>query len=598
MNQVSPYRTHHCGALTQAHAKASVMLSGWIHRKRDHGQVLFIDLRDHYGITQCVISPSSSAFSVLEHTPLESVITVKGQVVLREPHLVNSKLPTGEIEIAVDEAVIVSKAAPLPLSVNSDAVYPEETRLSYRFLDLRRLTVHENIVIRSQIIQHLREAMTAQGFLEIQTPILTGTSPEGARDYVVPSRLYPGQFYALPQAPQQFKQLLMASGFDKYFQIAPCFRDEDARADRSPGEFYQLDMEMAFATQEDVFAVLEPVLFSTFQRFAPEGWSVSQAPFPRIAYKDALNTYGSDKPDLRNPLTITDLSEGLSDTTFGPFKDALSKGGRIRGLKVPGIGDQSRQFLKELNDWALEQGAPGLGYILRKEAYLQGPLVKFFSDAEKVYLDHVLGAQEGTALFFMAGSWLESAQFLGKLRVKLGHALGLCESSTYKFSWVVDFPMYEKDETTGEIIFSHNPFSMPQGGMRALEEDDPLTINAYQYDIVCNGIELCSGAIRNHDPAIMKKAFAVAGYTEHDVEHQFGALLRAFQYGVPPHGGAAPGIERIVMLLRDVPNIREIIPFPWTQQGKDLLMNAPSELPEARWKELHLRPVKPLTSTS
>jgi aspartyl-tRNA synthetase len=597
MNYTSPYRSHHCGVLTKNNEGLSVKLSGWIHRKRDHGQVLFIDLRDHYGMTQCVISPSSPAFELLEHTSLESVITVEGSVVLREPHLINPKLQTGEIEILVEKAAVLSKAAALPLSVNSDAVYPEETRLSYRFLDLRRPNLHENIVMRSQIIQHLREAMTAQGFLEIQTPILTGTSPEGARDYVVPSRLYPGQFYALPQAPQQFKQLLMASGFDKYFQIAPCFRDEDARADRSPGEFYQLDMEMAFATQEDVFAVLEPVLRSTFQRFTPSGWSVSEDAFPHIAYKDALNRYGSDKPDLRNPLTITDLSKGLSNTTFAPFKDALAENGSVRGLKVPGIGQQSRQFFKALNDWALDNGAPGLGYILRKEGSLQGPLVKFFSDEEKVYLDNVLGAEEGTALFFMAGPWLESAQFLGKLRIKLGYELDLCESSTYKFCWIVDFPMYEKDATTGEIIFSHNPFSMPQGGMRALEENDPLTINAYQYDIVCNGIELCSGAIRNHDPEIMKKAFAIAGYEEEEVERKFGALLRAFRYGVPPHGGAAPGIERMVMLLRDVPNIREVIAFPWTQQGKDLLMNAPSILPDARWKELHLRPLQAIRST-
>lgn len=597
MNYTSLYRSHHCGALTKDHADVSVKLSGWIHRKRDHGQVLFVDLRDHYGMTQCVISPSSPAFDVLEHTSLESVITVEGKVVLREPHLINPKLQTGEIEISVEKAEVVSKAAALPLSVNSDAIYPEETRLSYRFLDLRRPSLHENIVIRSQIIQHLRQEMTAQGFLEIQTPILTGTSPEGARDYVVPSRLYPGNFYALPQAPQQFKQLLMASGFDKYFQIAPCFRDEDARADRSPGEFYQLDMEMAFATQEDVFAVLEPVLRSTFQRFAPSGWSVSEDAFPHISYKDALNLYGSDKPDLRNPLMITDLSEGLKHTTFAPFKDVLAQHGTIRGLKVPGIGQQTRQFFKELNDWALDNGAPGLGYIVRKEGSLQGPLVKFFSDEEKVYLDKVLGIEEGVGLFFMAGPWLESAQFLGKLRIKLGHALNLYESSTYKFCWIVDFPMYEKDTTTGEIIFSHNPFSMPQGGMQALEENDPLTINAYQYDIVCNGIELCSGAIRNHDPEIMKKAFSIAGYDETDVERKFGALLRAFRYGVPPHGGAAPGIERMVMLLRDVPNIREVIAFPWTQQGKDLLMNAPSILPDARWKELHLRPLQTIKPT-
>lgn len=588
------YRTHQCGALRPEDAQKTVKLSGWIHRKRDHGQVLFIDLRDHYGMTQCVINPSSKAFTILEHASLESVVSVEGTVLLREPHLINAKLPTGEIEISVQTASVLSKAAPLPLSVNSDAVFPEETRLKYRFLDLRRPALHHNIILRSQVIQYLREQMIELGFLEIQTPILTGTSPEGARDYVVPSRIYPEQFYALPQAPQQHKQMLMASGFDKYFQIAPCFRDEDARADRSPGEFYQLDMEMAFATQEDVFTVLEPVLHSTFQRFAQDGWSVPRE-FPHISYTDALNYYGTDKPDLRNPLKLTLLSEVFKNTTFMPFQEALRKGGVIRGLKVPGIGQQSRQFLKELNDWALEQGAPGLGYIIRKEDTWHGPLVKFFSDEEKSALEGEL--EENLGIFFMAGTFLDSAQLLGKLRIKLGNALGLCEKHTYRFCWIVDFPMYEKDPVTQQIMFSHNPFSMPQGGMEALQTQDPLEIKAFQYDIVCNGIELCSGAIRNHDPEIMKKAFSIAGYDENEVQRQFGALLTAFLYGTPPHGGAAPGIERIIMLLCDAPNIREVTAFPLTQHGRDLLMNAPSSLPPERWKELHLRPSIPPLKT-
>ncbi|ETZ05055.1 MULTISPECIES: aspartate--tRNA ligase [Holospora] len=588
MNSV--YRTKYCGALRSLHEGESVKLSGWIHRKRDHGQLLFIDLRDHYGTAQCVVDPASPAFVILEHASLESVVFVEGIIVLREPHLINTKIETGEVEVKVQTAKVLSYAAALPLNVNSDESFPEETRLKYRFLDLRRPKLHQHIVTRSKVIQFLREKMQNQGFLEIQTPILTGTSPEGARDYVVPSRLYPGQFYALPQAPQQFKQLLMASGFDKYFQISPCFRDEDPRADRSPGEFYQLDMEMAFVTQEEVFSVLEPVLRETFQKFAPQGWHVPLEDFPRIPYEKALEEYGSDKPDLRNPLKISTVSDLFRQSSFGPFQETLRKKGVIRALNVPGLAEQPRQFLKNLEAWAMEQGAPGLGYILKKKEKWQGPLVKFFSEEEQWELSKKFGQEEGTGICFMAGPEKEVAQLLGKLRVHLWKILTSEEEKTYRFCWIVDFPMYAEDSLTQQIVFSHNPFSMPQGGMEALEQLPPLDIKAFQYDIVCNGIELCSGAIRNHDPEIMKKAFRIAGYEEQEVFRQFGALLNAFRYGVPPHGGGAPGIERIVMLLCEVPNIREVIAFPWTQQGKDLLMQAPGPLPAARWKELHLRP--------
>ena len=586
----SLYRTEYCGTLTPEHQGKQVKLSGWIHRKRDHGQLLFIDLRDHYGMIQCVVDPESPAFKLLEHTPLESVVSVEGKVVLRSPHLINTKLNTGAIEVQIQSSVALSSASPLPLSVNTDTPFPEETRLKYRFLDLRRPALHENIVMRSHVIQFLREQMQHRGFLEIHTPILTGTSPEGARDYVVPSRLYPGQFYALPQAPQQFKQLLMTSGFDKYFQISPCFRDEDARADRSPGEFYQLDMEMAFVTQEDVFSVLEPVLRSTFQKFALPGWHVPSTDFLRIPYEQAIREYGTDKPDLRNPLKIFDLSSVFTHCTFAAFQEALSKSGCVRALKVSGLGHQSRQFLRNLEGWCLEQGAPGLGYIIRKEKKWHGPLVKFFSHQEEEALSQQFPEEEGLGLCFIAGSCTESAQFLGKLRTHVWKILNPVEEKIFQFCWIMDFPMYERDPITQQIGFSHNPFSMPQGGMEALLSSCPLDIKAFQYDIVCNGVELCSGAIRNHDTEIMKKAFHIAGYEPQEVERKFGALLNAFRYGVPPHGGAAPGIERILMLLRNVSNIREVITFPWTQQGKDLLMQAPSSLPQERWKELHLRP--------
>ncbi|ETZ07616.1 aspartate--tRNA ligase [Holospora obtusa F1] len=585
------YRTESCGALRANHERKNVKLSGWIHRKRDHGQLLFVDLRDHYGITQCVVDPASPAFVILEHAPLESVVSVEGEVVLRQAHLVNTKIETGEIEVKAQLAVMLSQAAPLPLTVNSDEPFPEETRLKYRFLDLRRPKLHQHIVLRGKVIQFLREQMQSRGFLEIQTPILTGTSPEGARDYVVPSRLYPGQFYALPQAPQQFKQLLMASGFDKYFQISPCFRDEDPRADRSPGEFYQLDMEMSFVTQEEIFSILEPVLRETFLKFAPDEWQVSLENFPRIPYEKALEEYGSDKPDLRNPLKISNLCKLFHNSSFPPFQGALKKKGTIRALKVPGLAQQSRQFLKMLESWALEQGAPGLGYILRKSDKWQGPLVKFFSDDEQLELTREFSDIEGVGVCFMAGPCKEVEQFLGKLRTYVWKALNPEEEKVFKFCWIVDFPMYEEDPLTQSVVFSHNPFSMPQGGMKALEKISPLEIKAFQYDIVCNGVELCSGAIRNHDPEIMKKAFLIAGYADQEVERQFGALLNAFRYGVPPHGGAAPGIERILMLLCQVPNIREVVAFPWTQQGKDLLMQAPGPLPSARLKELHLRPL-------
>jgi aspartyl-tRNA synthetase len=589
----SHYRTHTCGELTADHQQSCVTLAGWVHRKRHHGQLLFIDLRDHYGITQCLLDSQHPSLEDLEHLPLESVISVAGTVVSREPHLINNKLATGAIEVVISEVTVLSKAMPLPLSVNSDQEFPEETRLKYRFLDLRRQKQHDLITKRCQIIQFLRQQMSSRGFLEIQTPILTSTSPEGARDYVVPSRLYPGQFYALPQAPQQFKQLLMASGFDRYFQIAPCFRDEDARADRSPGEFYQLDFEISFATQEIVFGELEPIMQATFSHFSD--LPVTSTPFPRITYETAMEEYGCDKPDLRNPLKLHNLSKIMGETTFPPFKEALQEGGSVRALAVPGIGQQSRTFFKDLESWAIDMGAKGLGYIVWKEGQWKGPIAKFLSDGVQKQLQDYFSvhfsAIEDFGLFFAAGPGDSTAAFLGKLRQKVALDLNLMDENQFAFCWVVDFPMYEKDPETGKIDFSHNPFSMPQGGMEALVTQDPLSIKAWQYDLVCNGIELCSGAIRNHAPEIMYKAFEIAGYGPLEVEKQFGALLRAFQYGVPPHGGAAPGIERIVMLLTQSPNIREVIPFPWNQQAKDVLMDAPSSLPPERWKELHLKPL-------
>jgi aspartyl-tRNA synthetase len=581
-------RTHTCGELRREHAGQTVRLSGWLHRKRDHGNLLFLDLRDHYGITQCVLDGSSPLFKTAEPLRLESVITVGGQVVPRAPAAVNPKLPTGEIELAVAELIVQSPADPLPLQVNSDAEFPEETRLRYRFLDLRREKLHRNIVLRSRVIASIRRRMIEAGFTEFQTPILTSSSPEGARDYLVPSRVHPGEFYALPQAPQQFKQLLMTAGFDRYFQIAPCFRDEDGRADRSPGEFYQLDFEMAFVTQEDVFATIEPVLRGVFEEFAG-GAAVTPAPFPRIPFDEAMTKYGSDKPDLRNPLLIADVTDVFRGSGFAVFATPVAGGAVVRAVPATGASTQPRSFFDKLGQWAREQGAPGLGYVVLGDGGAKGPLAKFLDGDRLGRLVAATGAREGDAVFFVCDKKASAEKLAGRVRARLGEELGLIEGHAFRFCWVTDFPMYELNEDTKQIEFSHNPFSMPQGGLEALERSDPLTIKAYQYDIVCNGVELSSGAIRNHRPDIMFKAFAIAGYTREDVEARFSGMLNAFRYGAPPHGGSAPGIDRIVMLLAGETNIREVIAFPMNQQAQDLLMGAPGPVPPGRLKELHLK---------
>ncbi len=504
------YRTHTCGELRAQHTGATARLSGWIHRKRDHGGLLFIDLRDNYGLTQCVFDRSSPHFKTAEGLRLESVVTVTGTVVARAPAAVNPRLPTGEIELAVEDLEILSVAEPLPIQVNSDVEYPEDIRLRYRFLDLRREKLHRNILLRSHVIASIRRRMIAAGFTEFQTPILTSSSPEGARDYVVPSRVHPGKFYALPQAPQQFKQLLMVAGFDRYFQIAPCFRDEDSRADRSPGEFYQLDFEMSFVTQEDVFAAIEPVLHGVFEEFRPE-CAVTPPPFPRIPFDEAMLKYGSDKPDLRNPLVINDVTAAFRDSGFAVFAGAIAGGGVVRGVRAPRAGAQPRSFFDRLNQWAREQGAPGLGYVTLAEGGAKGPIAKFLDAPRLGMLRSQTGATDGDAIFFVCERRPAADRLAGRLLRRLGEELGLIEENAFRFCWVTDFPMYELNEETGKIEFSHNPFSMPQGGLAALETQDPLTIKAYQYDIVCNGVELSSGAIRNHRPDIMYKAFAIAG---------------------------------------------------------------------------------------
>jgi len=582
------YRTHTCGALRAGDVGRTVRLSGWVHRRRDHGGLLFIDLRDHYGLTQCVFHAGSPHLAAAETVRLESVITVTGAVVAREASAINPKLPTGEVEVAVQDLAVQSAADTLPLQVNSDAEFPEETRLRHRFLDLRREKLHRNVLLRSRVIASIRRRMIAAGFTEFSTPILTASSPEGARDYLVPSRLHPGQFYALPQAPQQFKQLLMVAGFDRYFQIAPCFRDEDSRADRSPGEFYQLDLEMSFVTQEDVWAAIEPVMHGVFAEFRPDS-KVTPPPFPRIPYDEALARYGSDKPDLRNPLVIEDVTDVFRGGGFAVFAGAIEKGAIVRGLRAPGAAAQPRSFFDKLNQWARDEGAPGLGYVVLAEGAARGPIAKFLDEGRLAALRRATGAVDGDAVFFVCDKRAPADRLAGKARTRLGEELDLIEKDAFRFCWVTDFPMYERDEETGRIEFSHNPFSMPQGGLEALETKDPLTIKAYQYDIVCNGVELSSGAIRNHRPDIMYKAFAIAGYSKQDVEARFGGMLNAFRYGAPPHGGSAPGIDRIVMLIAGESNIREVIAFPMNQQAQDLLMQAPAPVPPERLKELHIK---------
>jgi len=587
------YRTHHCAALNASHVGQTVKLSGWVHRKRDHGNLLFIDLRDHYGITQLVSTEGNTHFQALTDVKLESVITVSGKVVARTAETVNKELPTGAIEVVVEEYRLESAADPLPLQVNSDREQPEDTRLKYRFLDLRREKLHQNIMLRSQVIASLRRRMIEQGFNEFQTPILTASSPEGARDYLVPSRIHPGKFYALPQAPQQFKQLLMVSGFDKYFQIAPCFRDEDGRADRSPGEFYQLDIEMSFVTQEDVFASIEPVLAGVFKEFGTK--EVTATPFPRITYKEAMLKYGSDKPDLRNPIIIADVADVWRGSGFGIFNKVIEGGGFVRAIPAPGCADKPRSFFDNMIEFAKAQGAQGLAYITYKggagitpESF-GGPLVKFLSNDALTKLVQTAGLKEGDAVFFSSGAELAAAKLAGQVRTHLGTELDLLEKGVFKFLWVVDFPYFEYDEEEKKIIFSHNPFSMPQGGMEALLTKSPLDILAYQYDIVCNGVELSSGAIRNHKPDMMYKAFEIAGYGPEVVDTRFGGMITAFKFGAPPHGGLAPGVDRIVMLLAEEPNIREVIAFPMNQKAEDLLMQAPAPADDKQLRELHLQ---------
>jgi aspartyl-tRNA synthetase len=581
------YRSHTCAALRATDAGAIARLSGWVHSKRDHGGLLFIDLRDHYGMTQCVFPAGSPAFAAADAVRPESVITVTGQVVNREAGTVNPKLPTGEIELRVAELVVQSAAEVLPMQVAGDEKFSEETRLTYRFIDLRREKIHANMILRAKVISSIRQRMIAAGFMEYQTPILTASSPEGARDFLVPARNHPGKFYALPQAPQQFKQLLMVAGFDRYFQIAPCFRDEAARADRSPGEFYQLDFEMSYVTQDDVFNTIEPVLAGVFEEFA-EGRGVTKPPFPRIPYDQAMLEFGSDKPDLRNPIRIVDVTTQYAGSGFGLFARIAASGGIVRAIPAPGAGGNPRSFFDKLNEWARAEGAGGLGYITFDADGPKGPIARNLEADRAEAIRAACGLKAGDAVFFAAGKKGEAEKFAGTVRTRLGQELNLIAQGDFKFCWVTDFPMFEYNEDDKKIDFSHNPFSMPQGGLEALNNQDPLTIKAFQYDIVCNGIELSSGAIRNHRPEIMIRAFEIAGYPASEVEARFGGMLNAFRYGAPPHGGSAPGIDRIVMLLADEPNIREVILFPLNQQGEDLLMGAPAEVPPARLKELSL----------
>ena len=587
------YRTHNCGELRDSHVGERVKLSGWVHRKRDHGNLLFVDLRDHYGLTQIVSDISDEAFKAIEGVRAESVITVEGEVVARAGEAVNPNLATGQIEVHATKVTVQSHAQELPLPVAGEAEYPEDIRLRYRFLDLRRERIHQNIILRSAVIASIRRRMIDQGFTEFQTPILTASSPEGARDYLVPSRVHPGKFYALPQAPQMFKQLLMVAGFDRYFQIAPCFRDEDARADRSPGEFYQLDFEMSFVTQEDVFQAIEPVLAGVFEEFA-NGKSVTPAgSFPRIPYREAMLKYGSDKPDLRNPILISDVSSHFQDSGFGLFARMVESGNVVRAIPSPGTAEKSRKFFDDMNDWARSEGHAGLGYITQKGGELGGPIAKNHGEEATRKLIAELGLGPDDGIFFAAGKEGQAAKLAGAARTRVAEQLGLIDENRFDFCWIVDFPMYEYDEEAKKVDFSHNPFSMPQGELEALETKDPLDILAYQYDIVCNGVELSSGAIRNHRPDIMYKAFEIAGYSQDDVDTNFSGMINAFKYGAPPHGGSAPGIDRIVMLLAGEPNIREVVLFPMNQKAEDLMMGAPSQVSLKQLRELHIRVVEP-----
>ena len=582
-----PYRTHHCGELRLDHVAQTVRISGWVFRKRDHGQLLFIDLRDHYGQTQVVITPDRAFFDECQHVRSESVIIVTGKVVARSADTINEALVTGRIEVMAESVTIESLAEPLPFQVNVEDDGSEEARLKYRFLDLRREHLHKNILLRSQIIASLRRRMIEHKFTEFQTPILTSSSPEGARDYLVPSRVHPGRFYALPQAPQQFKQLLMVAGFDRYFQIAPCFRDEDARADRSPGEFYQLDMEMSFVTQDDVFAVVEDVIHGIFTEFSKV--PVAKPPFERIPYATAMEKYGTDKPDLRIPIVMQDVSDIFRASKFNAFRTVVEKGGVVRAIPVKGIADKPRSFFDKLVEYAQSLGSKGLAYLVWEGGAIKGPILKFLAADELKALADRGGMVDGDVMFFVSDQAGAVNKICGELRSKLGKDLDLIPKDVFRFCWIVDFPMFEFDEETRSVAFSHNPFSMPQGGMKALLEEDPLKILAYQYDIVCNGVELSSGAIRNHSPEIMYKAFAIAGYQPEEVDKRFGGMINAFKLGAPPHGGIAPGVDRMVMLLAGESNIREVIAFPMNQKAQDLMMNAPNTVSEKQLRELHIK---------
>ena len=588
---MNKYRSHHCNELRKNNVGQDVILSGWINKKRDHGNLLFIDLRDNYGITQCIIDQENINFKLLERTPLETVVKIEGKVVDRTTETINKDIETGEIEVAINNSTILGTCKELPMPVFSDQEYAEEIRLKYRFLDLRRKKIHENIILRSKVISFIRNEMNKLGFLEFQTPILTSSSPEGARDFLVPSRLNPGKFYALPQAPQQFKQLIMVSGFDKYFQIAPCFRDEDARADRSPGEFYQLDLEMSFVEQDDVFNVVETLMVNTFKKFSNKKLKYDK--FPKISYKEALLKYGSDKPDLRNPLIINDISDLFSrdDITFEIFKKLVKSGSKVRCIVTKNTKDKPRSFFDSIDKWAKEQGASGLAYFTlekNNEITAKGPVGKFFSSESLLEIMKITGAEVGDSIFLSCGKEKELVKIIGLARDKIGKDLDLIDDDIFAFCWIVDYPMFERDEVTNKIEFSHNPFSMPQGNTDKLDLDKPLDILAYQYDIVCNGIELSSGAIRNHKPDLMYKLFSIAGYDKSQVDKKFSGMINALSYGAPPHGGIAPGIDRIVMLLANEKNIREVTMFPMNQNAQDLMMNAPSEVTEDQLKELNL----------
>lgn len=585
------YRSHNCNELSISHAGQEVKLSGWVHRRRDHGNLLFIDLRDHYGITQIVFTDNNIDLKdKASYLRYESVVTIEGKVVARTADTANKAMSTGEIEVVASNYHVESEAEMLPFQVNTDQEAPEETRLRYRFLDLRREKLHKNIILRSGIISELRKLMTGSGFTEFQTPILTASSPEGARDFLVPSRLHPGKFYALPQAPQQFKQMLMMSGFDRYFQIAPCFRDEDARADRSPGEFYQLDIEMSFVTQDDVFSTIEPIMYEVFTKFGNK--TVSKAPFVRIPYSESMLKYGSDKPDLRNPLIISDVTDIFKDSEFSIFREAVKKGSVVRAIPAPNTATKSRKFFDDMIAFAISEGAGGLGYIQFSEDGAKGPIAKFLTNEQLESIKKITNITNNDAIFFSCSDELSAAKIAGKVRVKLGAELELITDDKFEFCWITDFPFYEINEETKQIDFSHNPFSMPQGGIEALEnaktKEDLLKIKAYQYDIVCNGIELSSGAIRNHKPELMYKAFEIAGYSREDVDREFGGMIRAFKYGAPPHGGIAPGVDRIVMLIAETANIREVIAFPMNQQAEDILMQAPSIVTDKQLRELNI----------